>query len=122
VKPKIVGICFAVQLIHRDSCIADIKWVGVRRRPEAGKLKQQIMSIRSASPTDFDVIVCGSLHLDIVVRTPELPRLDETVVGSAWEQVCGGKGGNQAVQASRAGARTAMIGRVGDLAKPCWTI
>ncbi len=61
----------------------------------------------------FDVIVCGSLHLDIVVQSPALPRIDETVVGHAWKQVCGGKGGNQAVQAAKAGARTAMISRVG---------
>jgi ribokinase len=61
----------------------------------------------------FDVIVCGSLHLDIVVKTPSLPRIDETAVGSEWRQVCGGKGGNQAVQAARSGARTAMIGRIG---------
>ncbi len=63
--------------------------------------------------TSFDVIVCGSLHLDIVVQSPNLPRIDETVVGSAWRQVCGGKGGNQAVQAAAAGAKTAMISRVG---------
>ncbi len=63
---------------------------------------------------NFDVVVCGSLHLDIVVHAPALPRLDETAVGSSWKQVCGGKGGNQAVQAARTGARTAMIGRIGD--------
>jgi ribokinase len=62
----------------------------------------------------FDVVVCGSLHLDIVVHAPALPMLDETAVGSSWKQVCGGKGGNQAVQAVRAGARTAMIGRIGN--------
>jgi ribokinase len=62
----------------------------------------------------FDIIVCGSLHLDIVVRAPALPRIDETMVGSAWKQVCGGKGGNQAIQAARDGARTAMIGRIGE--------
>jgi ribokinase len=62
----------------------------------------------------FEVIVCGSLHLDILVEAPHLPRLDETAVGRAWRQVCGGKGGNQAVQAARLGARTAMIGRVGS--------
>jgi len=61
----------------------------------------------------FDILVCGSLHLDIVVRAPHLPQPDETVVGQAWDQVCGGKGGNQAVQAARLGARTAMIGRIG---------
>ncbi len=62
----------------------------------------------------FDVVVCGSLHLDIIVHAVALPKLDETAVGSAWEQVCGGKGGNQAVQAARAGATTAMIGSVGN--------
>ncbi len=62
----------------------------------------------------FDVIVCGSLHLDIVVDSPHLPRLDETVPGTAWKKICGGKGGNQAIMAAKSGARTAMIGRVGD--------
>jgi ribokinase len=61
----------------------------------------------------FDVIVCGSLHLDIVVKALALPRLDETAVGHSWAQLCGGKGGNQAVQAARHGAATAMIGRIG---------
>jgi len=64
--------------------------------------------------TSFDVVVCGSLHLDIVVQAPQLPRIDETVVGRDWKQVCGGKGGNQAVQAAKAGAKTAMISRVGN--------
>ena len=61
----------------------------------------------------FDVMVCGSLHLDIVVKAPALPRIDETAVGTGWQKICGGKGGNQAVQAARAGARTAMLGRIG---------
>jgi ribokinase len=61
----------------------------------------------------FDVIVCGSLHLDIMVKGARLPKLDETAVGSGWGMTCGGKGGNQAVMAARTGARTAMIGRVG---------
>ena len=61
----------------------------------------------------FDVIVCGSLHLDVMVASPHLPRLDETVAGSAWGMKCGGKGGNQAVMPARMGARTAMIGRIG---------
>ena len=61
----------------------------------------------------FDVVVCGSLHLDIMIYAPNLPRPDETVPGRRWEQQCGGKGGNQAVMSARAGARTAMIGRVG---------
>ena len=65
------------------------------------------------TPPAFDVIVCGSLHLDIMLYAPHLPRPDETVPGQRWEQQAGGKGGNQATMAARAGARTAMIGRVG---------
>jgi ribokinase len=72
------------------------------------------MSMQAKPKPVPDVIVCGSLHLDIVVKAPALPKLDETAVGNSWQRVCGGKGGNQAVQAARAGAKTAMIGRVGD--------
>ncbi len=59
------------------------------------------------------VIVVGSLHLDIVVDAPRLPGLDETLAGSAWRQVFGGKGGNQAAASARMGAPTGLIGRVG---------
>ena len=59
------------------------------------------------------VVVVGSLHLDVVATAPRLPVQDETVIGETVEFVCGGKGGNQAVAASRHGARTTMLGRVG---------
>ena len=62
----------------------------------------------------FDIIVCGSLHLDIMVDAPHLPRVDETAVGTKWAYKCGGKGGNQAGMSAKLGARTAMIGRVGQ--------
>ncbi len=65
-------------------------------------------------PKNFDIIVCGSLHLDIVVAAPHLPRVDETVPGTSWKKICGGKGGNQAVMAAKAGANCAMIGCVGN--------
>jgi len=60
------------------------------------------------------VAVVGSLHLDILVKAPRLPRSDETLAGQSWSQKCGGKGGNQAVAAARFGATTAMGGRIGD--------
>ncbi len=60
------------------------------------------------------VVVFGSLHYDIVVKGPGRPRKGETVTGTAWHPTCGGKGGNQAVSASKAGVRSAMIGAVGD--------
>jgi ribokinase len=60
------------------------------------------------------VVVFGSLHYDIIVKGPARPRKGETVTGSAWNPACGGKGGNQAVSAAKAGVRSAMIGAVGD--------
>jgi ribokinase len=60
------------------------------------------------------VTVFGSLHYDIMVDAPDRPRKGETVTGHAWHPKCGGKGGNQAVSAARAGVSAAMIGAVGD--------
>ena len=60
------------------------------------------------------VVVVGSLHYDIMVDAPDRPRRGETLAGSAWRPKFGGKGGNQAVAAARAGAVTRMAGAVGD--------
>ncbi len=60
------------------------------------------------------VVTFGSLHYDIIVKGPARPRKGETVTGSAWHPACGGKGGNQAVSAAKAGVRSAMIGAVAD--------
>lgn len=59
------------------------------------------------------VVVVGSLNMDLVVRTPHLPRPGETVAARSFAQFPGGKGANQAVAAARMGARVAMVGRVG---------
>ena len=61
-----------------------------------------------------DIVVVGSLHLDIMVHAPGRPLLGETMVGQGWAMRPGGKGGNQAVAAARHGARTAMAGLVGE--------
>lgn len=60
------------------------------------------------------VVVVGSLHYDIMVDAPDRPRKGETVTGHAWAPKFGGKGGNQAVSASNAGAAVRMAGAVGD--------
>ena len=60
------------------------------------------------------ILVCGALHLDVIVSAPRIPRPDETVPGQGVRYAFGGKGGNQAVAAARSGARVAMAGRVGD--------
>jgi ribokinase len=60
------------------------------------------------------VVVVGSVNVDLVVQAQRLPGPGETVVGGTFEQHPGGKGGNQAVAAARAGARASFIGAVGD--------
>ncbi|WP_281278269.1 ribokinase [Paraburkholderia dinghuensis] len=64
-------------------------------------------------PARGSVAVVGSLNMDLVVRAPRLPHPGETLAGSAFAQVAGGKGGNQAVAAARLGAQVAMIGCTG---------
>jgi len=58
--------------------------------------------------------VVGALHQDLVVRAPRFPKPGETVLGEDFAVYVGGKGANQAVAASRLGARVAMVGAVGD--------
>jgi ribokinase len=68
----------------------------------------------SSAETTAQVVVVGSLHLDIVVRASERPRKGETLPGQSWGYKPGGKGGNQAVAAAQFGASVSMIGRVGN--------
>jgi len=60
------------------------------------------------------VVVLGSLNMDLVVRTERMPRPGETVQGSGFRTIPGGKGANQAAAAARLGAHVEMVGRVGD--------
>ncbi|WP_329038822.1 ribokinase [Streptomyces sp. NBC_01725] len=60
------------------------------------------------------VFVVGSLNADQLLEVPAFPAAGETVLASDVLITAGGKGGNQAVAASRAGAAVAMIGALGD--------
>ena len=59
------------------------------------------------------VVVLGSANMDLVVRQPRLPRPGETMFGSDFTTVPGGKGLNQAVAAARAGGDVGFIGAIG---------
>ena len=60
------------------------------------------------------VVVVGSLNVDLVTHVERHPKPGETVLGSGLERLAGGKGANQAVAASVAGATVAMVGCVGS--------
>lgn len=61
----------------------------------------------------MSLLVVGALHWDVVVRAPRLPELDETLRGQDVAYQFGGKGGNQAIAAAKAGAQVRFAGRIG---------
>lgn len=60
------------------------------------------------------IAVVGSLNRDLVIRAERFPAPGETVLGSGFRTVPGGKGANQAVAMARLGARVGMVGAVGE--------
>lgn len=61
-----------------------------------------------------DIVVVGSLNLDVSVQATRIPRPGETVRAAGLSIGPGGKGLNQAIAASRLGARVHMVGQLGD--------
>jgi ribokinase len=59
------------------------------------------------------ILVVGSANVDLVTRVPRCPKPGESLIGSSFATVAGGKGANQAVAAARLGARTHFAGCVG---------
>jgi ribokinase len=64
--------------------------------------------------TQASIVVLGGINMDLVTFASRFPSAGETVVGKRFLTYAGGKGANQAVAAARMGARSAMVGRVGD--------
>jgi ribokinase len=62
----------------------------------------------------LDMIVLGSVNLDISARVPRLPLAGETLGGATIDRFPGGKGANQALAARRLGADVALVARVGS--------
>lgn len=58
-------------------------------------------------------MVLGGINTDFVIKGERLPQPGQTVPGHTYYSGPGGKGANQAVAASRLGAKVALIGRVG---------
>lgn len=60
------------------------------------------------------VHIVGSINLDIITSLDHLPLPGETVLARQTARLPGGKGANQAVAAARMGAKTHMVGAVGE--------
>ncbi|GAA2038493.1 ribokinase [Polymorphospora rubra] len=60
------------------------------------------------------IAVVGSANMDLVAMAPSLPRPGETVLGTDFVMVSGGKGANQAVAVSRAGGSCVLLGAIGS--------
>ena len=60
------------------------------------------------------IVVVGSVNMDLVAAVQRFPDPGETVSGGNLQAIAGGKGANQAVAASRAGAEVDFVGAVGD--------
>jgi ribokinase len=61
-----------------------------------------------------NVLVIGSINMDLVVSAERFPEPGETVLGKSFCTFPGGKGANQAVAAARLGANVSLIGCIGD--------
>lgn len=61
-----------------------------------------------------ELVVVGSLNMDLVVQLERHPIPGETLLALGMETHPGGKGANQAVAAARMGGRVSMVGRVGN--------
>ena len=59
------------------------------------------------------ITVFGSLNVDYVFQVAQLPAPGETILAENMEVLPGGKGGNQALAAAKAGAKVHMVGAVG---------
>jgi ribokinase len=60
------------------------------------------------------IAVVGSINIDYFVEADVLPKMGETVLGKQFFMALGGKGANQAVAASRLGAKVSFFGSVGS--------
>jgi ribokinase len=60
------------------------------------------------------ICVFGSINMDLTATTDRLPTPGETVSGNSFATAPGGKGANQALAATRAGAHVKMAGAVGQ--------
>ena len=61
-----------------------------------------------------NILIIGSINIDLVINTDILPKLGETIHGRNFMTAYGGKGANQAVAVAKLYGKADMIGAVGS--------
>ncbi|SJZ32788.1 ribokinase [Selenihalanaerobacter shriftii] len=61
-----------------------------------------------------DILVIGSMNMDLVVQTGRYPDKGETIIGKDFDQIPGGKGANQALAVGKLGGSVSFIGACGN--------
>jgi ribokinase len=60
------------------------------------------------------IVVVGSINMDLVAHTRQIPVPGQTVTGTAFDTTPGGKGANQAVAAAHLGYTVYIVGAIGE--------
>jgi len=60
------------------------------------------------------IVVLGSLHYDIFIKSNAIPKIGETVLAEKWFPKLGGKGANQAVALNKESIKVKFISAIGD--------
>lgn len=76
-------------------------------REDAVNMKEHSMS------SSKSIVVVGSSNIDLVAKAPRIPVTGETLTGTDFFMVPGGKGANQAVAAAKLGAEVIFVARLG---------
>lgn len=61
-----------------------------------------------------NILVIGSINMDLTVFTDVIPKLGETVSGKSFSSQGGGKGANQAIAVAKLGGNVKFLGAVGN--------
>ncbi len=59
------------------------------------------------------IVVVGSSNMDLVAKAPRIPVVGETLTGTDFFMLPGGKGANQAVAAAKLGADVIFVAKLG---------
>lgn len=60
------------------------------------------------------ILVIGSINVDMVIKTKNIPIPGETIIGNEFFMNMGGKGANQAIAATRLGGEVSFVGKAGN--------